>query len=302
MTLAIGPDIDAYGVYGYASSLADFAEFAALKGRSLSRADVQNIIDDNDWSRRDRSTIRVVVEVPEGAADLAKQAFVVLKERVTVLGDNYPFLVSDERLSLRDDVELEQSAYISLLSHSMLHAWKMQSNPNPEFVLEDVAVRAMQGIGLPSFAMGTASTPGFVENFKQVCKYFDIDGMENPAPRPSRAKDVGVDTISGVVWRDRRVLGQWLFIGQVTLQTSGSWKKKMAEPSASVWAKFFDERIKPQVFLVVPYHVESPIAEYLMEHRRGVLIDRLRLTVTKGPNTQDEVALIKQLLALELDL
>jgi hypothetical protein len=296
---AIEPDIDAYGKFARASALADYLEVAALAGRRVTKAALADIIVDNEWVSRPRRQFLLPDNPEDDPLTWVDATFETISEREVVLGDEYPFEVRGQALALKDSaIDALSSCYIALLSLTVVHAWRLPCSVAPEEVLEAVVVGALRGVGLSAVGIGTADrSAGFVASLQTAGRDLGLRPMANPTPRSTRAKDVGVDTLAGVFWRDGRSGGHWTIIGQVTVANSQDWKRKLTEPSPARWAKYLNEPLSPQCFLAVPHHAQEDHLVELMADARGVIVDRLRLVAHKAPNSADEVELVKTLLS-----
>ncbi|TCC20093.1 hypothetical protein [Kribbella speibonae] len=296
--VVIEPDIDIYGKYIRVSALADYLEIAALADRRVTEASLADIIVDNEWVRRPTRQFIHPENVDEDPGELSKNVFNLLRERQAVLGDTYPFEQAGKALRRRSGgPDPVACRYTALLALTAVHAWKIPSEADPEPTLEQVVMSVLSELGLTAVNIGaTDRGSGFKDAVVQGGQALGLQPMDDPMPRSVRAKDSGVDTLAGAVWRDGRPGGQWVFIGQVTVAKSSAWKDKLAEPEPPRWAKFLQEPLHPQAFLAVPYHVETDFLRELLVSQRGAVLDRLRLVSRKAENTEPEVTLIKSLL------
>lgn len=301
--ILIEPDIDRYGQDARVSALADYLELAALAGHRVTIAALQDLIVDNEWVRRPIRRYLLPEDVEDDPDSWADAVFAMIAERGAQLGDLYPFEVSGRSVRMKDpSFAREESRYLSLLAITVVHACGITGVGSPEAILEDVVADTLAHLGISSVNIGaTDRGTGFVEALQNGAKALDLWAMQDPRPRSSRAKDVGVDTLAGFVWRDHRQAGHWLVIGQVTAAQSQHWAMKLAQPEPARWATYLQELLHPQVFLAVPHHVQDDHLRNLMESRRGVIIDRLRIVANKADNTIAERVLIKAMLDAEIE-
>ncbi|WP_147795624.1 hypothetical protein [Cellulomonas sp. Y8] len=277
----IDPRIDIYGGDGRSGALADFVEFRALNGVHNSVADLADLVKDMGWSSR---PLRQIITTPDDEGDdpdsMAEQAFGLLAERLDVLQERYPFEFRSGRLYVRALFDVRESSYIQLLAITMAHAWKLDSGEaKPTEVLEFVVRDALTTL-VPAVSMGTADRNGktFKENLRESASALGLTATPNPTPIRVKAKDAGVDTLAGQVWRDGRP-GHWVFIGQVTCGQTGTWAAKLGEPKSAIWRDYLQERLLPQRFLAVPHHVDARVLYLLHSSEEGVVLDRLRLVL-----------------------
>jgi hypothetical protein len=78
---------------------------------------------------------------------------------------------------------------------------------------------------------------------------------------------------------------------------SDEWKRKISEPSPSMWKGLLGEPIEPIVFLAVPHHSERRHRHQVMLETNRVLLDRLSLAPHKAEVSRDERALIDAVLS-----
>lgn len=296
-------NIDCYGQNARVSALADFLEIAALKGVRVTRAALQDIIVDNEWVTRPQRRFHLPDEITEDPESWSDAAYRMISDRSNQIGEPYPFEERGKALKLKDpSFDPLESCYISLLAITAVHAWNIQCETAAESVLEDIVARTLDAMGLSSANIGaTDRGTGFLSALSSGASALGLRAHPNPTPRSVAAKDVGVDTLAGIVWRDNRVAGQWLMLGQVTVAQSQYWAQKLNQPEPARWADFLQEHLHPQVFLAVPHHVQDDHLRDLMASRRGLIIDRLRLVAKKPRNSTDEKVVIQALLDAHVD-
>lgn len=295
----IEPDIDRYGEDARVSALADYVELASLAGHRVTRAGLQDLIVDNEWVRRPIRRYLQTDDVDDDPESWADAVFTMFSEREGQLGDLYPFIERGKALRLKEPgFSRSESPYISLLAVTVVHAWSLPCAVSPESTLEAIVASTLGMMGVAAVNIGaTDRGTGFVDAVRAGGIALGLRPMPNPRPRSKSAKDAGVDTLAGIVWRDKRPAGHWLFIGQVTIAQSQHWKQKLTQPEPPRWAKYMQESMHPQPFLAVPHHAQDDHIRELMESQRGIVVDRLRLVKNKPANTADERTLIAAMLS-----
>jgi hypothetical protein len=293
-------NIDAYGTYARQSALADYLEVAALFERNITEAALARSIEENGWATLPRRQFLTVENFDEDPEAWAKSVFSVIRERVQILDQHYPFELESASLKLRiPRTEIIDSPYIALLAIAVLHAWNISiTGPAPSDTLENLVARTLGNRGLLVSRMGAhdRAQRSFVDAVNDGGRLLGLTPMPNPLPRKRSVKDAGIDTLAGLTWVDGRRGGQWLFIGQATVGESNTWQGKLAEPVPGLWADYMQEPLDPQAFLAVPHHIDDDHLAHLTHSRRGLILDRLRLCPFMGTISPDEQELIRQLL------
>lgn len=306
MSDPIGIDIDRYGTYARPEALADWLELAALVGRRMASAQLEDLISDNGWTHLKPRQFKVTDAdaewaTPEVWTDATKAA---LNIRAETLGDLWPFkLVDSWRVEYTGGVPRD-SPYVAMLALSVAHAWEAGAGREPEKVLESTAARALRALGLRVAQVGTAvgQQGGFEGVLTRAAQELGLASNVGAAPVPVSAKDEGVDTIALVGWpEDRRKAGQWLFLGQVTTARSVDWKKKIGEPIRDHWQRRLMQPFWPQRFLVVPHQVNAAQLTHLVSNDSGLVVDRLRLVLSLDDVSDDESALVDAVLKAGVD-
>jgi hypothetical protein len=296
-------DIDRYGQAARVSALADYLEIAALSKIRVTRAALQDIIVDNEWVKRPLRRYHIVDDAAEDPASWSEAVFNMIGFRAAHLGDLYPFEEKGKAVRLKETTQhLRDMRYVSLLAITAVHSWSLPCTVSVESTLEDVVARTLSGMGMTVANIGaTDRGSGFLDALHNAADVLGLRAHPNPTPRSVYAKDVGVDTLAGVVWNDQRMAGQWLTLGQVTVTQSQHWQGKLNEPQAPRWAGFLQEHLHPQVFLAIPHHIQDDHLRDMMASQRGLVVDRLRLVAQKPENNQDEQMIIEALLASDVE-
>ena len=297
----IEPRADAYGREADASALADYLELLALADAPLARAELADLIRDNEWRVRSRELFhtplpppipgeeraddeepdedRVAADLlPDPSAEAAGRVFDTLAERVTALGDLYPFLIDEPRLTLAGDIEVRHYAYLSLLAITVAHAYEVVGGRVAEDAFEELVATVMSARGLETVNVAAAAREG--GDFRDVVRRAGEAVRLQPTPEAvisrEHANDEGVDTLSHLWWGDGRA-GHWVFIGQATCGKSESWTRKIAEPKAPLWGHLLNSLIAPIGYLAVPHHVDALHMQHLTTGAARLVLDRLRL-------------------------
>ena len=257
--VVIEPNIDRYGKYARSSALADYLELAALAGKRITRDRLEDLIEENEWARRPKRQYYTPNQEPDPAA-WSDSVFSVVADRRAALVDRYPFEERGRAVRVVDAaLDRGASEYLAVLAITVVHAWGLPAPVDPEEVLEELVAGVLENLGLAVSRMGTLDREagGFRETLKAGGTALGLRPSPDPRPVSRRAKDAGVDTLGGVVWRDGRRAGQWLFLGQATVAQSHEWERKLSEPQPPRWARYLQEPLLPQAFLAVPHHVED---------------------------------------------
>jgi hypothetical protein len=296
-------DIDRYGQAARVSALADYLEIAALSKIRITRAALQDLIVDNEWVKRPRRRYHIVDDSSEDPASWSEAVFNMIGFRAATLGDLYPFEENGKALRLKTTTQRPRDMrYVSLLAITAVHSWDLPCTVPVESTLEDVVARTLAGMGMTVANIGaTDRGSGFLDALHDAAETLGLRAHPNPTPRSVYAKDVGVDTLAGVVWNDQRIAGHWLTLGQVTVAQSQNWQNKLNEPQAPRWAGFLQEHVHPQVFLAIPHHIQDDHLRDIMASGRGLVVDRLRIVAQKPENNQDEQLIIDALLASHVE-
>ncbi|GGO72164.1 hypothetical protein [Nocardioides deserti] len=316
-TSAITPDLEAYGRYARSSAIADWLELAALKGRRVTRAQLEDLFHDYGWTtKKPQQFITVEDDFDEedsngsSGADYysdvpelwSESIHSILLERADALGDAWPF-------TLRGNWEIvasrrpQPTPYLLLLALAVAHSRGLRTSEEPTALVEGTVARALSNKGWLVTSMGTSDRNGdsFQENLANVGDALGLPVQDPAFPAKRYAKDAGVDTLTFVGWPDKRLAGQWLSVGQVTIAKSERWQIKLLEPRPDHWAAYFLQNVHPVRFLAVPHHVERPHVNYLVGASTGVLVDRLRLCQDLTHINESERQFLTEVLSFPVD-
>lgn len=300
----VQPNIEAYGGDSRASALADALEMQAVTGQSMAEGQLVDYVADAGWGRRSASKFNDVGEEgdEEGptAKDHAVKAHDCIRERSSLLGELYPFVLEDGMVSRRS---ADPCAYDVLLSLSAAHAYDVEIGCNPRDYLESLVVRALETVGLrtTSISQWKASKRKFPEVLTLACKSVGLVVSPLASVRRKRAFDGGVDVLAHLPLPPLRQ-SAWLGICQVTCASSDSWEAKFGEASPNKFRKLLRSEAPPHRLLAVPYHVEDKHLRSLEEHHAGHLLDRLNLCEGLARVVNDEdLRIARALDAIEVD-
>lgn len=313
MSLQIIPDASAYGPKARASGGADLLELLALRSKNPSAADF------DDWLNDAKFKIPLLEDFDPGESDSEEEdeddpdaktsgftssgdrVFALIAERAIILGEKYPFELRDKRLFLRPNVKVDSNPYIALLSMTVAHCFRVKTSNDPKEVFEDTVVAVLTEMGWLASSLSRARKgASFAAALQTACKAVELVAVPGGVVRPRRAKDEGVDTLAHRFWNDPRP-GKWTLIGQVTCGQSDTWEKKIVESSLPLWRGYLGDRIDPQPFLAIPYHVEPLHLKYLVQNSARAVLDRLRLVCRKTAVLATEASLVQEVSALEVE-
>lgn len=291
MTTTYVLDQDAYGGYARASHLADVLEhLCVVLGQSPNEANVRDWIEDAGWTLASDEAIDTPM-ASAASADPAARVFALLRERASVLGERYPFLLRNSRLHTRKATDASATPYAGLLAICLAHGYGLCTKPDPTRIFEATVADVLRGRGLLTADTGNGrrSASSFEELIERVGGVLGILPTPEAATSRLRAQEEGVDAAAVFSWGDMR-RGRWLFLGQATCGKSETWRTKAADVADGLWMRALDEVVVPLVFLALPFHVEPKHFRYLVELRsaRMSILDRLRLARYKDTLSDDE--------------
>lgn len=306
MPTKVEPDLEMYGKYGRVSALADYLELLALLGLRANKAELADYISDNSWTLDTPLTpgidfapsTRAAQEADPG--DDADKVFALLRERSELLAATYPFDLTENDLTWCETSTPSDSPYVAVLAIALLHGLKVPTNPQPEFVFEEIVAASIRA-HIPLTVHFSARRRGFRsfdEAVVAASAELGLRAVPDSVTRSPRAFDDKADTISHIAWGDLRC-GSWVFIGQATCAKSDEWVGKITETSEESWARILCIAPPPQVFLAIPHHVEEIVVNKLLLDRRRVILDRPRLTRFLTDVGGSEQQLIEVLMNLE---
>jgi hypothetical protein len=326
--MKIAFDRDRYGTDARSSLVADFVEACAWKYgryqlddmeallRALGRTRARDVYvfgpEDDDQDERgddDQQGVSAADMLGEASDDGQRNVISLLRERQTVLDEQYPFHVDDVAVTWKNGVD---SAYDSLLAITLAHAFSVAPSSTiaattVEVLFEQVAARCMESavFRVHNLGYGGRKASSFPAALEQASEALDWHFNATAVPHKRTAQEEGCDTIVMLPWRDKRP-GRLFMIGQATLAASGSWHDKIREPSPGSWGPRLQPygNPPPVPFLAVAHHVERGNLISLQAHASGMVIDRLRLACGRnaGALSQDERQVIASVRAAEIEV
>ena len=294
-------NLDAYGRYASASALADFLELLALHGHSVKRAQLTDMITDNNW--RIRSDENFAIPDQEQDFDQPEErVYGLVHERAEILRNRYPFLVDAADRLLYQAGQLGQP-YLSLLALTIAHAYGIVGPAQPQHVFEQTVCDVLTSRGWMGVNFGglRRDAANFEAAVLACGPPLGLNANADAAPHNTRAQDEGVDTILHIPWCVARP-GRWTIVGQATCAMSHEWKTKIEDPSPHTWAPILGEILEPWVFLAAPHHAEPRHRHYLLDRSRRLLLDRLSLVPHKPAVSADEQGLLDAVIAENVEV
>jgi len=274
---------------------------AALARRRVTSTQLEAMITDNGWSRLSPRQFVIPQTAEESMTPEAwvEAVYATILRRAAILGDSWPYELKHgwRLIANRDQMH---SPYNALLALTVAHGWKIPTAKSPELLFEATLARALNDHGLRTAMMGTGSGAGnFLATATGAAKLLGLRFVPSAAPIHTSAKDEGVDTISMMGWpADDRPAGQWIFVGQATLARTNEWYKKLMEPRVDHWALRFSQPLHPLRFLAVPHQASRDHLAHLVSANSGLVIDRLRITISLRGVSDDEREIIDKIVAL----
>lgn len=293
----IDPKIDIYGSDGRTAALADLVEVRAINGVLTTAADLADLVADMGWTNKPLRLIEDGKGDEERPESLANQAFTLISDRTQYLAEKYPFTFKLGSLVSESRETLMSSPYFAILSVAIAHAWKFPTvEKSPELIFESLVTEALRDrMTVVQFGTSSDMQGTFPTRLRESAEAIGLSASPNPVPRRLKARDAGVDTLGGHIWKDGR-RGHWVFLGQATCGKTDTWSSKLSEPQPSLWREYLQEPLTPQRFLAVPHHVDARFMDYLHKQDQGLLLDRIRLSSGLKSPTQDSLPLMEQVL------
>jgi hypothetical protein len=313
-------DINAYGTYARATALADVLEVQALSGTSWAAEDLTDYVRDSQWAaqlgeRFDRPERELAI-MPDSSGPISVRfadeldvdsesvgrIYDILSQRAQLLGDAYPFQLTETRLNYRGTADFEHS-YLVLLAITVLHSYAVPVSPPPHQYFEDYVTNAFAQKGY--LAANLARYRRESANFSDalINAGFDCELWATPeaATVRKRAQEEGGDIIAHMSWSDSRRI-HWTMVSQVTCGVSDSWPRKMSEAAPYMWQNLLGTLTLPQIVFAVPHHVEESQLSYLLGRQPEVFIlDRIRLTLAQPEIDEVGLAYLKELVRQRLE-
>lgn len=296
--MPVEPRPGVYGTYGDATLLADFLELVALKGVTVSRAQLADLVADTslaNWRARDEELFIPAGEPApsktdeDDEKDAAARVFDLLLERRSLLGAEYPFDVTAERIAAAT-VPATPNSYLGLLAITVAHSYALTTGRPATEVFESFVTEVIRErcLDVSNFARDRAAFPTFDDAVIATGTTIGFQPTPSAAPRKRMANDEKGDVLAHLHWQDNRS-DTWGWVGQVTCAQTQEWEKKIEETSDRHWKAYLGIVGSPMVFLAVPHHADEVHRLYITTRSERVLLDRPRLARRTSPLSADEM-------------
>lgn len=228
------------------------------------------------------------------SATKVSMALDVMARRANVLGENYPFAVSDIAVLRRPARLASHYAALLFLTPGSVARQTVRVSETAEMgnLLEDLAESALAnfwGVG-SALAFGYPSKHGRPEAFDQAVGWLArVIGLEpGRGYRPPRRKDGGVDVVAWRQFADHRP-GFPIALAQCTIQAETY--TKTSDIDLRLWASWLAMDVDPLSLLVIPGTVRSAGPDWRQLATVVMLIERIRLMDLLGrdPKTDGEI-------------
>lgn len=226
----------------------------------------------------------------------------VLRKR-SQLTYNYPFLVDEIAIRVKEDIFKSPYTLLLLLSRpTNLMKWQ-SSTPNQEELesfetLVCASLREYFGVNSEALPFGWPSKYGRPENFNEAVKWLaeKIGIQPGDMYRPPRRKDGGVDI---VVWRrfpDNRS-GFQVGLVQCTLQQN--YVSKSRDIDLRIWSGWLALERDPMTILAIPKAVPSD-EQWNEATANSIIFERMRLAYFHSKELNDNLQIYVQKLISKL--
>ncbi len=211
------------------------------------------------------------------------EVFLILSERATIFGDNYPFEVDDTKIVLKNTIQPIQKIYLMLLLSSSLKHFPILS-PRLTTEFEQVSFVALKNY-LPNhaevkhFGKNTDYSGSAIKKIRSLAAEMGLDVVEREleSVSPRNNQEEGLDLVGWIPFSDKIPSMVSLF-GQCAC--GKKWHSKQNETRRyEVFLNFY--RIKPIHALFVPYAIGqlNGLFHQSKEINEGSLVfDRKRIT------------------------
>lgn len=213
----------------------------------------------------------------------------VMARRASVLGENYPFTVSDIAVLRRPTRLAAHYAALLYLTPGSVARQTVRLSETGEMgeLLEEIAESALAnlwGVGGRALTFGYPSKHGRPESFDQAVGWLaTIIGLEpGRGYRPPRRKDGGVDVVAWRQFADRRP-GFPIALAQCTIQAETY--TKTSDIDLRLWASWLAMDVDPLSLLVIPGTVRAAGPDWRQLATVVMLIERMRLMDLLGRNS-----------------
>lgn len=208
-------------------------------------------------------------------------AIAVMSKRLGILGDSYPFVVSDIAVLRRDTQHAATYAALLHLTPSSVARQTVRASETAVMgeLLEEIAEVALAnfwGPGGDALSFGYPSRHGRPEAFDQAVVWLagKIGLKAGRGYRPPRRKDGGVDVVAWRQFADRRA-GFPVALAQCTIQAATF--TKTTDVDLRLWSSWLAMDRDPHSMLVIPGTVRSAGPDWQQLTTVVMVIDRIRL-------------------------
>ena len=306
------------------SALADWLELTALlRSRVAGSGDLESLLRLN--SDNDRELVATGEEpIEEEIAETKRDALLArvseeISFRERSLGSDYPFEVSGDPLRIAVRPTLNTTSHPAYVFMLMMTGLKDKLFPtSPAIVSRTGRGRTLfhlcASIGVAGvlkdghtywFGFPRPDKSIFANALQDLCTRLGFGRAKNPPPPglPTAAKDDQIDVVGWRAFRDKRN-GTLLIICQAA--TGNDWDTKSVKPHLGAFTDWFDQSPYREAMpsLAVPFPVHHEVddrdgedyeeavfnALQRLNHRHGVVLDRLRITESVFPVTADDQA------------
>lgn len=239
---------------------------------------------------RDKLDDLATTEINASSTKVA-MAIDTMAKRVNVLGDSYPFVVSDLAVLLRPSRLASLYASLLYLTPGSVARQTVRASETAAMgeLLEEIAEAALAkfwGDGGSALSFGYPSKHGRPETFDQAIVWLAARMGLDPGRgyRPPRRKDGGVDVVGWRQFADRRP-GFPVALAQCTIQAETF--TKTTDIDLRLWASWLAMDSDPLSMLVIPGTVRSAGPDWKQLTTVVMVIDRIRLLDLLGRGTED---------------
>ncbi len=233
-----------------------------------------------------------------------------LNDRSSILGNTYPFEISEDSATIRFiHNDFHKALYAHLLMLCAIEGYGRKntfSNVTPRehntlrLFFESIVLHCLRNLGYDCAQIGTgAGSSKFFNRLQHTLHSLNL-GVPNPRTkvRPG-IKDGGADILAGHFWGDRRSR-ELVQIIQCTVSPPHRWSEKINEAAALHWNGLLNQGCPGIPCLATPYEATDDAREEFSLMATHSFIDRIRLTLaaqhldlTKIPNYATYISIIK---------
>ncbi|SEP77347.1 hypothetical protein [Microlunatus flavus] len=239
---------------------------------------------------RDRLDDLAASEVGASAMKVA-MAIDTMAKRAKVLGDSYPFRVSDLAVLRQKSVHADRYSALLFLTPGSVARQTVRAQETAAMgnLLEEIAEAALAnfwGLGGIALSFGYPSKHGRPEPFDQAVLWLAGKiGLEaGRGYRPPRRKDGGVDVVAWRQFADRRP-GFPLALAQCTIQAEAF--TKTTDIDLRLWASWLAMDSDPLSLLVIPGTIRSAGPDWRQLTTVVMVLDRIRLMELLSRGSED---------------